>query len=161
MPRPLETDLTGHAFGLPASCSLEMGQKDENAEVHDASSADHKSCVGTQVEPVMAEIEMDTSQGTTLVMGGEVEKDSDAASSSQQEIDDEDESMTSEELQQVALKLYEVAFVAGAQWMKRRLSLEESTALSQDDIARMARICGNHDIIMMIRGFDPTRPSDE
>ena len=160
MPRPLETDLTGHAFGLPASCSLEMGQKDENAEVHDASSADHKSCVGTQVEPVMAEIEMDISQGTTLVMGGEVEKDSDAASSSQQEIDDEDEPMTSEELQ-VALKLYEAAFVAGAQWMKMRLSLEGATAPSQDDIARMAGMCHNVDIILLLRGINPIRPSDE
>ena len=159
MPLPPETDLTGHAFDLPASCSLEMGQKDANAVVHDASSADHRSCVDTQVEAVMADSEMDISLGT-LVMGGEVEKDSDAASSSQQEIDDEDESMTPEELQ-VALRIYEAAFVAGAQWMEMRLSLKGATAPSQADIALIAGCRGNVDINLMFSGEDPIRASDE
>ena len=148
------TDLTGHAFGRPASSSLEMGQKDGNAEVHDASSADYKSCVGTQVEAGLAETEMDISQGTTLVMGGEVEKDSETASSCQQEIDDDD-SMTRDE-HECALKIYKTGFVVGAFYPKYRLSIEGGTAPSEVEIARMAEMRGNIDIALMFLGHDPT-----
>ena len=121
-----------------------MGQKDGNAE----------SCVGTQVEAGMAETEMDISQGTILVMGGEVEKDSETASSCQQEIDDDD-SMTQEEHEH-ALKIYKAGFVVGAFYVKHRLSIEGGTAPSEVDIARMAEMRGNIDIALMFPGHDPT-----
>ena len=121
-----------------------MGQKDGNAEVHDASSADYKSCMGTQVEAGLAETEMDISQGTTLVMGGEVEKDSETASSCQQEIDDDD-SMTQDD-HECALKIYKAGFVVGAFYVKHYLSIEGGTAPSEDDIAGMAETSGNRDI---------------
>ena len=86
--------------------------------------------------------------------GREVEKDSETASSCQQEIDDDD-SMTRDE-HECALKIYKTGFVVGAFYPKYRLSIEGGTAPSEVEIARMAEMRGNIDIALMFLGHDPT-----